>query len=335
MNLGLIGYGYWGPNLARLIEENRELNLKYCADLDRGALDRVKKKYPRLTVTADYGEILRDPEVDAVLIVTPTSTHFSIAKECILAGKHVFVEKPLTRDPEDASELIRLAREKEVVLMTGHIFLFNPSVQFIKETIDSGEIGSLRHLHFQRRNLGPIRQDVNVLWDLGPHDISLVLYLVDDEPVSISASGECYIQEGVHDVVSVSIKFRNKTLVNMVLSWIDPVKTRDITIVGEKKMIFFDDVAQNEKVKIFNKNVKIIEETTDVNFGEYQVALHSGGVFIPPISNKEPLKEELVHFIECIKGGKTPVSDGEQGRQVVELLDAMQRSLDEKRIIDV
>ncbi|MBI5873416.1 MAG: Gfo/Idh/MocA family oxidoreductase [Candidatus Omnitrophica bacterium] len=329
IKLGLIGYGYWGPNFARVIGESSNSTLKYCADSDDRSLERAKKKYPTLITTKDYRDILSDGDVKAVIIVTPTKTHYQIAKECILAKKHVFIEKPLCQNVKEAQELILLAQDYKVKLMVGHVFLFNSAVKFIKDLIDRGHIGRLRHLHFQRRNLGPIRQDVNVLWDLAPHDISMALHFIGDKPFSVIASGESFLQKGILDVVSASLKFPHNVMVNMIFSWIDPVKVRDIAIVGENKMVLFDDVAQSERVKIFNKNANIIKNTLDVSFGEYQISLHSGDILVPAIENREPLKEEFNHFIDCVANNKKPFTDGQNGLDVVRIISAIQQSLDQ------
>lgn len=328
MKIGLIGYGYWGPNFARIINESNDCCLKYCCDVDEAALQRIRLKYSHIIASNDYRDILKDDTIDAVIIVSPTKTHYAIAKDCLLAKKHVLVEKPITQTIEEAQDLIRLAKENGAVLMVGHVFLFNPAVRFIEKTIDEGQLGRLRHLHFQRRSLGPIRKDVNVLWDLAPHDISMALRFIKKPAVSVIASGEVFLQENIHDVVSLSIKFCDSIMVNMIFSWIDPVKIRDVAIVGDKKMILFDDVNQTEKIRIFNKNANIIRDTCDVSFGEYQISLHSGDVFIPSIVNKEPLKEELNHFLECIRDLKKPLTDGENGLEVVKILCAVQESLE-------
>jgi predicted dehydrogenase len=328
IKLGLIGYGYWGPNIARLLNESTTIELAYCADLLDASLKQVKKKYPRVTTTKDYHDILKDKSVTGVCIVTPTKTHFQIAKECLEAKKHVFIEKPLTSTSEQAKELIKIAQKNKVILSVGHVFLFNPAVKFIKKTIDDGTLGTIRYFHFQRRSLGPIRKDVNVLWDLAPHDLSMLLYFVQQKPVSVIATGQSYLQKAVHDVVSASIKFEDNILANLILSWIDPIKIRDITIVGSKKMLLFDDVHTSEKIKIFDKNANIIEETRDVTFGEYQIALHSGDISIPAIENKEPLKEEIHYFVECITENRKPINDGNNGLAVVKILEALQESLE-------
>ena len=327
VKVGLIGYGYWGPNLARVIHESSDAELVYCSDLLDESLKDIKRKYPKVKTTKNYQDILNDVSVDAVFVVTPTKTHFKIAKDCIIAKKHVFVEKPLAYSSEEARQLIKIAKKKNIKLMVGHLFLFNSSVVYIKNLLQKGGLGKIRHLHFQRRSLGPIRKDVNVLWDLAPHDFSMLLHFINEKPISIVASGECYLQEGIEDVVNVSIKFENNIVSNFILSWIDPIKIRDITIVGSKKMILFDDVQISEKVKIFNKNANIIKDTRGVSFGEFQIALHSGNIYIPEIANKEPLKEELQHFIFCIKDNKNPITDGKKGLEVVRLLEASQESL--------
>ena len=335
INFGLIGYGYWGPNFARDLNEAQNANLKYCADLSDNNLNKIKQKYPQVITTNNYQAILNDPTIDAIVVATPTKTHYQIVKDALLAKKHVFVEKPMCYKIEEAEELVTLAQTNRVKLMVGHIFLFNPAVNYIKKIIDDGEIGKLRHLHFQRRNLGPIRQDINVMWDLAPHDISMALHFIGKMPISVVAIGETFLQNGqrsMHDVVSVSLKFPDNIMANMIFSWIDPIKIRDLTIVGDQKMILFDDVHQSEKVKIFNKNVNVLENTRDVTFGEYQININTGGITIPSISPKEPLKEEISHFIDCIINNKTPITDGENGLAVVKVLAIIQKSLDNNSV---
>jgi len=330
VSFGLIGYGYWGPNFARDIDANSNSRLKYCADLKEEVLNKAKEKYPNIIVTKDYHDILRDDSIDAVVVATPTKTHFQIVKEAILAKKHVFVEKPMCYTTQEAKELVAIAEDNNVKLMVGHIFLFNPSVDYIKKAIDNNEIGQLRHMHFQRRNLGPIRQDVNVMWDLAPHDVSMALYFIGQMPISVVASGETFLQNdnNNYDVVSATMKFPNNIIVNMIFSWMDPIKIRDATIVGDQKMILFDDVSLTEKIKVFDKNANIMESTKDVSFGEYQINIHGGDVFVPAIKNSQPLQEEIAHFINCISNNKQPLTDGKNGLAVVRVLEAIQKSLD-------
>lgn len=336
ITVGLIGYGYWGPNLARVIFESSDSELAYCADLLDESLKDIKQKYKEVKTTKNYQDILNDPSVDAVLIATPTRTHFKIAKDALLSKKHVFVEKPLAYSSDECRQLIKIAKKKDVKLMVGHLFLFNPSVVYIKKLLQKKELGELRHLHFQRRSLGPIRKDVNVLWDLAPHDFSMLLHFINEKPISVVASGRCYLQEDIEDVVNVSIKFENNIISNLILSWIDPIKIRDITIVGSEKMVLFDDVQISEKIKIFDKNANVIKDTRAVTFGEFQIALRSASTYIPGILNKEPLKEEMHHFISCIKNNKKPITDGKNGLEVVRLLEATQESLkSHSRVINI
>lgn len=327
ITVGLIGYGYWGPNIARVINEISNLELKYCVDLSDKSLRSVRATYPNIITSKDYKEILKDKDLKAVFIVTPAATHFKIAKDVIKSGKHVFIEKPITTNSRDAQKLIDLAEENKVKLAVGHIFLFNPAVKFIKDYLEKDKIGKLKHFHFQRRNLGPaIRNDVNVVWDLAPHDISMLLYLVGDKIDSILATGQSFFTNGLEDVVSASIKFKNGIIANMIYSWIDPVKIRDITIVGDKKMVLFDDVSK-DKIKIFDKNAKLIEDTVGVSFSQYRIALHSGKVSVPRIKYSEPLKEEISNFINAIRYNQDIVNSGENGKAVVEVIESIQKSL--------
>jgi len=328
MKAGLIGYGYWGPNVARVISESKNVELKYCADLMDRPLKLIKNKYPQVLTTKNYNDILKDKEVEVVFIVTPPTTHFKIAKDAILAGKHVFIEKPLTTDVKKAKLLVNLAKKHRVKLAVGHVFLFNPVVKFIKKSLEKGTIGKLRHLHFQRRSLGPsIRGDVNVLWDLAPHDISMLLYFVNSKINSVIATGQSFLLKDIEDVVSASIKFKNGVIANMIFSWIDPVKIRDITIVGDKKMLLFDDVSE-QKIKVFDKNANLIKSAIGgVSFSRYKIALHSGRISNPKIQSIEPLKEEIECFISAIKNNSEVINNGENGVAVVEVVEAMQKSL--------
>ena len=329
INVALIGYGYWGPNIARVLSESEDCELKYCADLNNENFSKFSDKYPKVITLNNYQRILKDKEVDAVLIATPTKTHYQVAKDCLNAKKHVFVEKPMTYLADQSRELIDIAKENNLKLMVGHVFLFNPAVRKIKEIINSGEIGSIRHLNFQRRNLGPIRSDVNAMWDLVPHDISMLLYFLDDmKPLTIQASGSTFLRPNIQDVVFMNVRFPDNIIANFVLSWLDPIKIRDITVVGDKKMVFFDDVNLTEKLKIFDKNADIIKKTRDVSYKEWEVVLKSGKIHAPQVEQKEPLKEEISHFIDCIRENGYPLTNGESGLRVVEILEAAQESLE-------
>lgn len=332
VNIGLIGCGYWGPNYMRVADANQNCSLKYCCDLKKEELQKMQKKTSHMKVTQNYNDILNDPDIDAVIVATPTRTHYKIAKDCLLAKKHLLVEKPLAYTTKEAEELKDLAKKNNLKLMVGHIFLFNPSVNFIKELIDRNELGNIRYLHFQRRNLGPIRQDINVLWDLAAHDISMLLYFLSQKPLSVTAAGSVFLQKNIYDVVLMTIKFENNILAGLYLSWLDPIKIRDITIVGEDKMVFFDDVAINEKIKIFDKGIEMAK-ISDVPFNEYQIMLRSGDVHIPAVKSGEPLQIEFEHFINSLVSDTPIRTDGENGLQVVKILEAAQKSLDNNSML--
>ena len=329
---GLIGYGYWGPNIARILNDSPNAEFVYCADLSDDSLKLVRQSYPFIKVTKNYKEILGDKSIDAVFIVTPTKTHYQLARDSLLSRKHVFVEKPLTNESKTCEKLIAIAKKTERLLAVGHLFLFNPAVKYIKNVINKNELGTIRYLHFQRRNLGPVRKDVNVLWDLSPHDISMLLYFIKEKPLTVFATGQSYLQKGIEDIISANIKFENKIMATLIYSWIDPIKIRDITIVGDKKMLSFNDVNASEKIKIFDRNANIINDTRGVSFGEYQIALHAGDISIPSIKNKEPLKEEINHFLQCVLKNVLPINDGINGLQVIEVIEALQKSLDKNSI---
>jgi len=332
IKVGLIGFGYWGPNIARILNDSIKVDLIYCVDILDSSLNLIKQQYPSVKTTKNYTDLIKDKSLEAVFIVTPTKTHFQIAKEFLLANKHVFVEKPLTYDVKSAKNLVLIANKKNKKLAVGHIFLFNPAVKYIKKILDKKELGTLRYFHFQRRNLGPVRKDVNVLWDLAPHDISMLLYFIKEKPLSVFATGQSFLQTSIEDVVYATITFENKIMANLIYSWLDPIKIRDITIVGNKKMLLFNDVNVSDKIKIFDKNAKIIEETKGVPFGDYQVALHTGGVYIPALKTTEPLNEEINYFIDCINNNSQPINNGINGLKVVQLIQSLQNSLEKKAI---
>lgn len=324
MKTAIIGCGYWGPNYVRIFNEIDDSNLLYIADVDHKKLAKVVKNSD-IKITKNYEKILEDDEVEAVVISTPSSTHYKIAKDCILKDKHVLVEKPLTLSSKESKELIELAESRKKLLMVGHTFIFNPAVQKLKEYIKNGTLGEIHYLSFVRTGLGPVRKDVNAMWDLAPHDISILNYLLESTPSKVSARGEWYIQQGIEDVVFLNLKFENKILANIHASWLNPQKVRQVTVVGSKKMAVFDDVSQTEKLVLFDKGVQ--KEYTYASYGEFQLKLRSGDILIPDIKMTEPLKNECIHFIECIKNNKKPITDGRSGLEVVRILEMAQESL--------
>ena len=325
LNLAVVGIGDWGRNLIRNFYEIEKANLKVCCDLDMNALERIKEKYHSVRITTDYGEVIEDKEIDAVVIATPTQTHFDLAKRALEAEKHIFVEKPLTLDHKQAQALVDLAKEKKKKLMVGHLLEYHPAVMEMRKRLSQNEIGKIYYLYSERLNLGKVRTTENALWCLAPHDISVMLYLVNSEPLEVLAYGGVFLQKKkkIDDVVFVNICLKNGVIANFHLSWLDPNKVRRITLVGSKKMMVFDDMESRDKLKIFNKGVikNNLEDRVEFN-------IRYGDIYIPKIEWSEPLRLECLHFLECIEENKIPRSDGEDGLRVVRLLEAAQKSLD-------
>ena len=326
IKLGIIGVGGWGKNLLRNFQEQPEAEVVIASDLVGSRLNAARTKYPEMAVTDDYGEILRDPAIEAVVVATPGGTHFRIARDCLLAGKDVFVEKPMALTARDCRELCEIADQKKRIIMVGHLLLYHPGVIMLKEELRAGTIGDLYYLYSQRVNLGKIRRSENALWTFAPHDVSVALYLIGQEPVSVSARGESYIQPGVADVVFTTITFPGKVLAHLHVSWLDPHKVRRVTIVGSRKMLVFDDMESSEPIKIYDKGVP--EDLEYDSYGEY-LHLRYGDVHIPWVKAGEPLKAETGHFIDCVKERKQPLSSGRNGLAVVQVLEAAQQSLDQ------
>lgn len=324
VRIGLIGYGYWGPNLARNFHQLPEAWLVACADADPARLSEAARLYPLHQTATDYRALLDNPTLDALVIATPARLHFEVARAALNAGKHVLVEKPLAMSNADARELIETARRRERVLMVGHTFEFNPAVWKIKELVTSGALGELFYVYSNRVNLGRVQRDVNALWSIAPHDISILLYLLDTMPVSVSARGGTYVSAGVQDVIFALLTFPDNLLAHVHASWLDPSKTRQMTLVGSDKMIVYDDVDPEAKIKIYDKGVYKRGDA----FGEFQLRVRSGDLYIPRIDLTEPLKFECAHFVECIREGKPPRTDGENGLRVVRVLEAAQQSLE-------
>lgn len=326
LNIGIIGIGYWGPNLVRVFSEFKESRVAAVSDINQGRLDMIGQKYPGVKRHADYRRILGDPRVDAVVVATNLTAHYRIVKDALAAGKHVLVEKPLTASVKEAEALAALARKKKHVLMVGHTFLFNAGVAKLKEYIESRGIGKLFYMHAVRTNLGPIRKDANALWDLASHDISIFLHLLGRMPVKVSASGGVYLRKGVEDAVFLTMKFPGNVVGNIHASWLEPSKVRTLTLIGDKKMAVFDDINQLEPIRIYDKGV--VKEKRYDTFGEFQLILRDGDVHIPKVALSEPLKNECAEFIRAVKAGRAKASGGDFGVKVVKVLCAAQRSLE-------
>ncbi|MFC1558871.1 Gfo/Idh/MocA family protein [candidate division KSB1 bacterium] len=323
INIAVIGAGNWGKNHIRTFAGMKEVNLKYVCDIDEKKFHHIKASYPYIEVTQNPEDIYRDESVDGVVIVTSSETHFPLAKAALEYNKDVFVEKPLTLDSQSSEVLVNTTREKKKILMVGHLLIYHPAVLKIKEFINSGELGDIYYLYSQRLNLGSIRRTENSLWSLGPHDISVALYLLDDEPCTVAAYGDSYIQSDVNDVVFLNLHFPGKKMANIHLSWLDPHKIRKITIVGSRKMVVFDDMEVREKIRIYDKGV---DNLNNLSSNEY-ISLRFGDVLIPKLDTIEPLKNEASHFIDCIKTRKNPVTDGENGLKVIKILEKAEKSL--------
>jgi len=321
LNMGLIGLGYWGPNYVRTLGNINNCNIAWCSDLDESRFGFLRNMNTK--TTKDYREMLADKSLDAVIVSTSTSTHYGIVRDVLEAGKHVLVEKLITVNSGEAEELVRMAKDRGLVLMVGHTFLFNAGIRKVRELVSSNAIGDIVYVHSQRTGLGPIRKDVNVLWDLAPHDISIFLNIMG-MPKRVIAKGRSFIRNDREDVVFLMMEFGNGIIANAHVSWTDPYKIRSLTVVGSKKMVVFDDVS-NEHVKVFDKGVKY--EAGD-SFGEFKDIVRDGDVTIPKIASKEPLRMECEHFLGCIENNKQPISSGEDGVKVVKVLEAAAKSLE-------
>jgi predicted dehydrogenase len=324
LRVGAIGYGYWGPNLIRNFAELPDSTLCAVAEMDQNRLLEVQRRYPQVYTTRNYHDLFSQ-ELDAVVIATPPHTHTKIVRDCLQHGLHSLVEKPLTLNSEDAHTLIQVAAEQQRVLMVGHTFEYNPAVRALKAMLQSGELGEIQYIDTVRVSLGLFQRHLNVVWDLAPHDISILLYLLDAMPTSVSAWGTACVQQGIEDVAYLSLRFPGDILTHIRVSWLDPCKTRRITVVGSKKMVIYDDVEPQEKIKVYDKGVKIIRHTD--TFGEFQFAYHYGDIVSPYLRLEEPLRLECSHFLECIREGKQPQTDGYNGLRVVQILEAAQQSL--------
>jgi predicted dehydrogenase len=319
INIAQLGVGYWGPNLLRNLVSNKKCKVSAVVDLSSERRDYVRGLYPAVTVTENVDDVLSNPGIEAVIIATPVATHFDLAMRALAAGKHIFVEKPMARSVAEVDDIGRLAAEKNRVAMVGHTFLFNSAVRYVKKLIDSGELGDIRYIYSQRLNLGKIRSDVDSLWNLAPHDISIIQYwLGDPKPLSVVRTGADYVQNKIDDVVFLSIMYPNKVMANIHVSWLDPQKIRSMVVVGSKKMVVYDDMA-DEKIAIYDKGIDRKARSGDSQQPP-SFDHRYGDVLLPKIDFKEPLKVELDHFIDCIQNGTKCLTGTDHARNVVEIL---------------
>jgi predicted dehydrogenase len=326
LHVAVAGLGYWGPNLARNFEAIPGCELTWCCDSSQAARERAAARFPGAALTADIDELLADPLLDAVAVATPVPTHAVLATRVLEAGKHCFVEKPLAQSVADAELAAAAADAAGRVLMVGHLLEYHPGVEQLKQLVDSGDLGDqIYYIYGNRLNLGKLRADENALWSLGAHDVSVVLYLAGEEPSEVVAHGESYVRNGVEDVVFCFLRFPSGISAHLHLSWLDPHKERRFTVVGSRRMATFDDMALEGKLTIYDKGF----DEDARGYGEY--ITRTGDIFSPRIANAEPLRLECEHFIDCIRRGQRPRSDGESGLRVVRVLEALQRSLDSSR----
>ncbi|HTU28562.1 MAG TPA: Gfo/Idh/MocA family oxidoreductase [Solirubrobacteraceae bacterium] len=327
IRLGVAGLGYWGPNLARNFAAIAGCELAWLCDADDAVREKLSRAHPSAQATADLDDLLDDPGLDAVVLATPVPTHADLAVRVLEAGKHCFVEKPLATTVADAERAVDAAARTGRTLMVGHLLEYHPGLRALKELSDSGELGDeIFYIYGNRLNLGKLRADENALWSLGAHDVSVVLTLAEGDPVEISAHGASYVREGVEDVVFCFLRFASGLVAHLHLSWLDPHKERRFTVVGSKRMATFDDMAVERKLTVYDKGFDEDSRT----YGEY--ITRSGGSFSPQIANVEPLRVECEHFVQSVREGTTPRSDGASGLRVVRVLEALQRSLDESRV---
>lgn len=322
--IGVIGCGYWGPNLLRNFMEIPSSNVKMVADVKQDRLDFVHKSYPGVQTTLDYRDLFA-LGLDAVVIATPPETHFAIAKECFENGLHVLVEKPMTRTSREAEELMQIAKKHQKILMVGHTFEYNSAVHALKTMIKDGDIGDVYYIDTARLNLGLFRPELNVMWDLAPHDVSILMYILDMVPISVSAYGIKCIFQNLYDVVYMNLLFPNGLVAHIHTSWIDPCKVRRVTVVGSKKMVVYNDIEANEKIRIYDKGVDVHPYPN--SYADFQCSYRYGDLIIPNIRLTEPLRQECNHFLECVRDGNDPWTSGEDGLRVIKILEAAERSL--------
>lgn len=325
INVGVVGCGYWGPNLIRNFRSLTNCRLRSICDISEDRLRHMRTLYPEVTGETSFERFLATDGLDAVVIATAVKYHHAMAKASLLAGKHTMIEKPMAASTAECEELVELAKARGLVLMVGHTFLYSPAVRKIKEIVASGDVGELRYISARRLNLGLFQKDINVAWDLAPHDISIIQYIMGEQPLTVNCTGSAHVTPGVEDVTSMSLQFSNSRSAVVQSSWLDPRKIREMTIVGSRRMIVYDDIAPQEKIKIFD--VRVDRPPHYDTFAEFHYAYHYGDIYSPYVRQEEPLKVECQHFLSCITDGTTPLTSGKLGLEVVRILEASSMSL--------
>ena len=325
IRIGVVGCGYWGPNLLRNFRGLSDCDVKVICDLDIKRLNHMMSLYPGLESCTNFDEMVAREDIDAIIIATAVQTHYALAKKSLLAGKHTFIEKPMARSTAECEELIQLADAARLTLMVGHTFLYSAPVRRMRDIIENGDIGDIRYISARRLNLGLFQKDINVAWDLAPHDISVILYILGEQPLSVNCLGNSHVTRGIEDVTTMCLNFRRRIFASIQSSWLDPRKVREMTIVGSRRMIVYDDMQPTEKLRVYDMRVETPPHYD--TFAEFQYSYHYGDSYIPFVKQEEPLKGEAQHFLECIRSGERPLTCGRRGADVVRVLEASSESL--------
>lgn len=327
LSVGVVGCGYWGPNLVRNFRKISNCTVRAVCDLNVERLAHLKGLYPEVETMTDFDRFLWETTLDAVAIATPVNQHYPLAKACLQAGKHVFIEKPMASSSAQCEELIEIAMQKGLILMVGHTYLYSSPVKKIVDLVEAGDIGEIRYINCRRLNLGLFQKDINVAWDLAPHDISIILHIFSECPVSVNCSGNAHVTAGIEDVTNMSLSFRKKRFATIQSSWLEPRKVREMTIVGTRRMIVYDDLQTLEKIRVYD--VRVDRPPHYDSFAEFQYSYHYGDSYIPHLHQEEPLRSLAQHFVTCIATGTKPATSGEEGLELVKILEAASASLRE------
>ena len=323
--VGVVGCGYWGPNLVRNFKSLPNCNLRAMCDTSETRLKHMRSLYSDVEGLTDFDHLLNGVALDAVVVATPVKHHFSLAKASLLAGKHTMIEKPMGASSAECEELIEIAASKGLVLMVGHTFLYSAPVRKIVEIVQAGDIGEIRYINSRRLNLGLFQKDINVAWDLAPHDISIILHVLREFPIAVNCQGNAHVTPGIEDITNISLSFRQKRFATIQSSWLEPRKVRDMTIVGTRRMIVYDDLQTHEKIRIYD--VRVERPPHYDTFADFHYSYHYGDSYIPHIQQEEPLKAECQHFLDCIANGTKPLTSGHEGLELVRILEAASASL--------
>jgi predicted dehydrogenase len=328
VGIGVVGYGYWGPNLVRNFSTSESTRVLAVSDLDSAKLALSKRLYPDIATTSDFRDLLQNPKIDAVAIATPVHSHFDLALAALKAGKHVFVEKPLAPTADQVRRLIDEADKRNLILMVDHTFLYTPAVQKIRSLLQEGALGEIYYYDSIRSSLGLFQNDVNVIWDLAVHDISIIQHIMAEEPIAVSATGSSHVAGSPENMAHITLFFKSKCVAHVSVNWLSPIKVRQTFIGGSKKMIVYDDVEPTEKIKVYDKGITLNGSPEKTH--QFRIGYRAGDMWAPHISAKEALQTEVEHFADCVHHGKTPISDGTSGLRVIEILEAASRSIAEQ-----